>query len=144
MRARIETREEYDYVAKKGLFEPLVDDRFEIDHNVRTEIQKEKFGGNDAEGNEKFYKFCIYHLPMVCQECGKPIRNPSAINVSHILTRGAHPAMAHDPRNVNILCPEHHSMWEHATTRKTMRIYDRNNERIELLKQEYYAESKCR
>ena len=33
MRARIETREEYDYVAKKGLFEPLVDDRFEIDHN---------------------------------------------------------------------------------------------------------------
>lgn len=134
---RIETREEYDYCVKRG-YEPLADKRFDLAIDLRREIQREKFGTNTIANNQKFYRFCIEHLPMVCEECGKPITHPSAINVSHILTKGSNPAMAYDCRNVNILCPEHHSMWEHATTRKTMRIYDRNNERIELLKQEYY------
>ncbi len=136
-KVRIETREEYDYVVSRGIFEPLADKRFDLAIDLRREIQREKFGTNTIANNQKFYRFCIEHLPMVCEECGKPITHPSAINVSHILTKGSNPAMAYDCRNVNILCPEHHSVWENGD-RQSMRIYDRNNERIELLKQEYY------
>lgn len=140
MKHKIETREEYDYCLSRG-FEPLVDDRFTMAHSLRVEIQKERFGGNNAQGNDKFYKFCLYHLPLVCRECGRPIRNPSAYNVSHILTRGSHPDMAHDPRNVYILCPDHHNQYEHRTTRVRMRINDLAEERISLLKKEYYADN---
>lgn len=133
---KIATREEYDLLLKQGK-EPLMSRYFDLDIRLRKEIQKERFGGNDAEGNEKFYKYCLKHKSLVCEECGTPIRNPSAYNVSHILTRGAFPEMAHDPRNVNILCPRHHDMWEHSTTRKGMRIEIKNEKIINQLKKEY-------
>ena len=132
----ITTREEYDYVVSRG-YEPLIDARFPMEHSLRVEIQKEKFGGNNAEGNAKFYKWCIEHKPNICEECGKPIRYASATNVSHILTRGSHPECAHDPRNANILCFECHSRWEHTTTRKGMNICHKNEKTIEILKKEY-------
>ena len=132
----ITTREEYDYVVSRG-YEPLMDARFPMDIHLRVEIQKEKFGGNNAEGNAKFYKWCIEHKPNICEECGKPIRYASATNVSHILTRGAHPDKSHDCRNTNILCFDCHSKWEDATTRKDMKIYEKNMRTIEMLKKEY-------
>lgn len=134
----IETREEYDYVVKRG-YEPLVDDRFPMEHRLRVEIQREKFGKNNAEGNRKFYKFCLLHYPHICENCGKPIENPWAMNVSHILSRGSHPEMAFDPRNVNILCAGCHAAWEHATTRYHLRMWfvEKNERTIEQLKQEY-------
>lgn len=136
-KAIIDNFECYDYCVKRG-YQPLIDEKlFTLDINLRKEIQKIKFGGNDNDGNERFYKYCIAHKLMVCEECGKPINHPSAINVSHILSRGSHPEMAHDPRNVNILCPEHHEMWEHSTTREGMRINEKNKKRIERLKTEY-------
>ncbi len=131
----ITTREEYDYVVSRG-YEPLMDARFPMDIHLRVEIQKEKFGGNNAEGNAKFYKWCLEHKPNICEECGKPIRYASATNVSHILTRGSHPECAHDPRNVNILCFNCHSTWENGN-RRSMLIYNRNEKTIEMLKKEY-------
>lgn len=132
----IDSRELYDYAISRGC-EPLVDERFLMTNSLRREIQHEKFGGNNAEGNDRFYKFCLRHMPLVCHECGCPIRHPSAINVSHILSRGAFPEMAHDPRNVYILCAEHHEQYEHKTTRRYMRIFNRSEERISMLKREY-------
>lgn len=128
-------RWEYDYCVSRGI-DPLVDTRIELPIALRKSIQKEKFGGNNAEGNSKFYRYCIEHLPHRCEECLRPIEHPTATNVSHILTRGAHPEMAHDPRNVNMLCFEHHAKWENGN-RKSMRIYERNQKTIEKLKQEY-------
>jgi hypothetical protein len=52
------------------------------------------------------------------------------------LTRGAHPEIAHDPRNINILCFESHNRWENGD-RERMRIYPANMRLIELLKSEY-------
>lgn len=143
MITEILTREEYDSFVKRGR-EPLIEKAFHLDIDLRREIQKEKFGGNDASGNQKFYQFCILHKLLVCEECGRAITSPTATNVSHIISRGADARMAHDPRNVNILCPRCHSLWEHATTRKGMRILNKNNKTIELLKREYNVESKCR
>lgn len=133
---RIETREQYDYAKKRG-YEPLTDRHFVLSHALRVAIQRELFGaGHTPEENERFYRFCWNAYPHHCEECMKPLRQYSATYVSHILTRAAHPEMAHDCRNVNILCFEHHGQWENGK-RKQMRIYRGNLLRIEQLKKEY-------
>lgn len=131
----ITTRDEYEYAKGRG-YEPLIDERLPMDINIRKEIQKERFGKNNAEGNRKFYRFCIENSSHFCEECGKFIPCPSAVNVSHILTRGAHPEKAHDPRNVNILCYECHARWENGD-RQNMKIYEKNQKIIEKLREEY-------
>ena len=138
MKTEVNTREEYDALLKHGI-DALSDNRYHLEIGLRRAIQKEKFGGNNDEGNAKFYAYCLHHFPMVCENCGKPIRHPWATNVSHILTRGAHPEASHDPRNISILCAECHSLYEHSTTRQQLRMwYIEKTERIkEELKKEY-------
>lgn len=132
----IYTREEYDYCKQRG-YEPLVDRRFAMDIRLRVCIQRELFGtGHTPEENDKFYRFCWAHKRHVCEETMRPLKQYSATYVSHILTKGAHPEMAHDPRNVNILCFEMHNKWENGD-RKSMRIYAINQLTIEQLKREY-------
>lgn len=134
----ITTREEYDELLKKGV-DALCNRRYPMEIGLRREIQREKFGKNDAEGNAKFYAYCLKNLPLVCEHCGRPIRLPSAYNVSHILTRGAHQECSHDCRNVSILCWECHNMFEHKTTRKRMSPWylEKVERTIEMLKKEY-------
>ena len=131
----IETNEEYAYCISRG-YVPLIDERFPMSHTFRVEKQKEMFGKNGAVGNSKFYLWCIEHKPHICEECGKPLPFINACNVSHILSRGAHPDKAHDPRNVNILCLDCHNRWENGD-RRSMRIWDKNERIIESLKNEY-------
>lgn len=132
----ITTREEYDYAMSRG-YDPLIDERIPMSHDLRVEIQKEKFGRNDAAGNTRFYRYCIAKKEPVCEECGRYIYHPSATNVSHILSRGAHPAISHDPRNFNFLCFRCHAKWENGD-RRGMKIYPRNEKTIDKLKKEYY------
>lgn len=132
----IDTRELYDYARMRG-YEPLIDRRFAVEINLRVSIQRELFGtGHTPQENERFYRFCWDHYPHICSECMRPLHQYSATYVSHILTRGAHPEMAHDCRNVNILCFSHHSVWENGD-RQNMRIYPGNLLTIEQLKREY-------
>ena len=133
----IHTREDFESAIKRG-FNPLCEDawRLPMAIDLRREIQREMFGKHNAQGNARFYKYIIDHKPHVCEECGRPIRYPSAINVSHILSRGAHPELSFDPRDVNMLCPEHHSQWENGD-REAMRIWEKNKKIIEKLKKEY-------
>lgn len=141
---RIETREEYDYCVSRG-YEPLRDKRFDLDHDLRVEIQREKFGrGNKEENNIRFYHYAWKIAePKVCEECGRRLEGYSSVFISHICSRGAHPELAYDLRNFNLLCHRCHSLWESPITRKGMRIYNKNLRTIEQLKKEY-AESKCR
>lgn len=139
----ITTRAEYDYAKSRG-FEPLIDldlvlrqQFFKLDIRLRVEIQRELFGtGHTPQENERFYRWCWEHYPHVCMETMRPLHQYSATYISHILTRGAHPEMAHDPRNVNILCFEMHNKWENGN-RESMRIYRGNLFTIEQLKNEY-------
>lgn len=135
----IDTRELYDYARSRG-YEPLTDKRFVLDINLRVSIQRALFGsGHTPAENERFYRWCWEHKPHICEECMRPLREYSATYVSHILTKGAHPEMAHDCRNVNILCFNHHSVWENGN-RENMRIYLGNMKTIEQLKKEYGSE----
>lgn len=132
----IDTRELYDYARSRG-YEPLTDKRFVLDINLRVSIQRALFGsGHTPAENERFYRWCWEHKPHICEECMRPLREYSATFVSHILTRAAHPEMAHDCRNINILCFSHHSVWENGN-RENMRIYLGNMKTIEQLKKEY-------
>ena len=134
----ITNREDYDALLKRGI-DCLYDKRYHLEIGLRREIQREKFGKNDDAGNALFYAYCIKHFPHVCENCRKPIEHPWATNVSHILSRGSHPEMAHDPRNVNILCWECHELWEHKTTRNRLNPWfvEKNERTIQMLKQEY-------
>ena len=132
----IDTRPDYDYCVAQG-YEPLVDRRFTMAHQLRVSLQREKFGtGHTPEENERFYRFCWKHKPHICEECMKPLKSYSATYISHIRTRGAFPEMAFDCRNVNILCFNHHNQWENGD-RKSMRIYGVNEFTIEQLEREY-------
>lgn len=137
----IDTRAEYDYCMARGI-QPLAHPRFYVDINLRVKLQREICGraetnGDIVQANQKFYVWAWaqsdYHY---CEECMTPLRQYSAGNISHILTRKAHPDMAHDYRNVNFLCARHHTQWE-TGNRKTMRIYEKNLRTIEALKLDY-------
>lgn len=139
----VSDRIEYDYIKNRG-YEPLLDSGFyfQMDIKLRIEIQKEIFGhcligrGDIPEANERFYRWIWANKIQVCEETMRPLRTYSAIHVSHILSRGAFPEMAHDPRNVNLLTAEMHNLWENGK-RESMRIYPGNMRTIELLKKEY-------
>ena len=133
----IDTREQYDLCKAHGI-EPLIDRRFAMEIRLRVSIQRELFGtGHTPEENERFYRWCWEHYPHICAECMRPLRQYSATYVSHIMTRGAHPEAAHDPRNVRILCFNHHNQYEQRPTRKTMRIFADTERVISELKADY-------
>lgn len=133
---------DYNRYCNMGL-KPLLQWRFfELDINLRITIQNELFGtsvlvkGDVVKANQRFYEWIWQNKLHICEETGQLIHNYSAKNISHILSRGAHPEMAHDPRNVNILILEKHQQWE-TGKRENMSIYPLNRHIIELLKKEY-------
>lgn len=138
----ITDREEFNYIIQRR-GNPLLDIvNFRMEIRLRVEIQKEIFGhcifgrGNIPAANERFYRWVWEHKPHQCEETMRPLAGYSAVYISHILTRGANPELAHDPRNTNILSFENHTRWENGN-RETMRIYPGNMRTIELLKTEY-------
>lgn len=135
----ITERREYDYCVDRG-FNPLIDTRnFSMDIKLRVAIQQELFGRGIRDtmvANERFFRWVWAHKPHICEETMRPLRHYSAVYCSHILTRGAFPEMATDPRNINLLCFEQHNRWENGD-RENMRIYPGNMATIELLKNEY-------
>lgn len=134
----IKTRQDYDAFKALG-YEPLRDTHFSMNHSLRVEIQKEKFGvGNKEENNIRFYRYAWKIAePKVCEECGKPLYAYSSVFISHICSRGAHCSLAYDLRNFCLLCYEHHQMYENPITRKGMRIYNKTERIREKLRKEY-------
>ena len=93
----ITDRDEYQYCIQRG-FNPLLDCKFfQMEINLRVEIQKEIFGhcifgrGNIPAANERFYRWIWDHKPHRCEETMRPLFSYSAVYISHILTRGANP-----------------------------------------------------
>lgn len=135
---KIENEQEWAYCLSRGI-EPMRDKHFEVAHDLRVELQEKLFGkGNHVENNKKFYRYAWkIATPKVCEECGKPLENYDPTYISHILSRGESPQTAYDLRNFNLLCARHHEMWESKITRKSMRIYERNQKIISILREEY-------
>lgn len=133
---KIDNIQDYDLAVKIGQ-SPQIDRHFTLSHDVRMAVQERLFGkGNHEDNNIRFYKWCWEHKQHYCEECLRPLDKYSSVYVSHILSRGAHPEKAYDPRNVNILCPSCHARWENGD-RERMRIYSRNVKVINDLTLEY-------
>lgn len=137
----IDSRDEYNYAKSRG-FLPLLEWRFDVEINLRIKIQNELFGfphltkNKVPKANEKFYHWMWRNKINVCEETGMPLYEYNPKFISHLLSRGAYPEMAHDPRNINILNPEAHHQWENGN-RKQMLIWRENKRKIEILKTEY-------
>lgn len=142
----VENSEEFNLIMSRG-YNPLFISDFTIDINLRIDIQREFFGhsvlskGNIPRANERFYRYMWENKPHYCEECLKPLKNYSSAFISHILSRGSSPEIAHDVRNINILCLPHHNQWENGL-KETMRIYSGNVKIINTLKTEYANKEK--
>lgn len=136
MTVRIQTRQEYDQLIMEG-YQPLMSEI--LDFDLRIQIQKE-FQCKNKSNHSKFYRWCWENIAevngQVCEECSRYLTEYSAVFISHILSKGSHPEMKHDPRNINILCMAHHNEWEFGE-RKSMKIWPQNCLKIESLKREY-------
>nr|UVY16978.1 MAG: NinG protein [Bacteriophage sp.] len=133
----LDTFEEIDYCLRMGYNPLLFNNNFDIEPKTRYEYLKRMFGdGHGQRANERFFRYMWDVKPHYCEECLKPLTGYSAVYISHIITRGSSPMIAHDPRNINILCFNCHNRWEHANTRKGMRIYQSNLEKIKVLKRD--------
>jgi len=133
----IKNYQDFQNAVKEG-GEPLLDwRRFVIPIGLRIEIQQRLFGtGNTPDANERFYRYVWAHKPHICEEYMRPLDWYSAVYISHILSRGAHPEMAYDPRNTNILSFEAHQKWENGN-RESMRIYEENQIVVDILLKDY-------
>lgn len=137
----IDTIHEYEYVKGRG-HEPLVLPYvFDMKPEVRYQVILGKWPVYNRKNTMKFYRWYWdnYPGPRKCEECGLPLLSYSAVYVSHILTRGSwpFPEVAYDPRNINLLCYDHHNHWERTDLRKTMRIFASNQLRIEQIQAEF-------
>ena len=140
---------EYELCLKHGINPLFWHRHIKLVPTLRIQLQNKIFGkselgkGNVVQANDKYYHYCWDHGLMVCEECGRPLYAMrhydcySATYISHILTRGSNPNMAHDPRNHNILCKKHHDQWE-TGERRGMIIYPDNQVVIRELKKDYY------
>lgn len=148
MKVKIENISEFNYIKRSGINPLLFYDNIDIDIKLRIQEQQKLFGyailgeKEVIKANQYFYKYAWDNKPHICEECGIELYYYSATYISHILTRGSHPEIAHDIRNVNILCKRHHDKWEFGK-RSKMRIYKKNKLIISILKNEYsYANKK--
>lgn len=132
-------RHEYDYVKKHSSHEPLIHSSFKLSHELRIELQKEMWPKYSVENNQRFYKWFWNNYPdmHLCEETGIWLTEFSPVHISHILPRGSFPHMAYDARNINLLSFDAHQQWGDPHRRKTMRIYERNLETMQILRDEY-------
>lgn len=137
------TMADYESITAMG-FNPLMDwRRFQLDIGLRITLQSRLFGrveighGDIPQANQRFYMYCWENSKVhVCQESQQPLYEYSATFISHILSRGAHPEMAHDPRNFNLLSKYWHDQWENGN-RDVMKVRKENNRIIKLLNEDY-------
>lgn len=95
-----------------------------------------------SKEDQTYFKSQWERLPHFCLECGIELPGYSASFISHILSKGAHPALRHDPDNSQILCFSHHQQWDFGN-RKIMKIWAGNKKIVQrLLKKHYESTNK--
>jgi hypothetical protein len=109
----------------------------------RTRVKKMSVRGKvQMDRSKKLYAEVIAdHPDRICQETGQYIATPTGMNCSHIASKGAHPEMYYDKRNVLFITVESHQKWE-TGDRKSMKIYPMAMKILEELKFEYSQKKK--
>lgn len=77
----------------------------------------------DKEVNEEIWAT----RPHVCDNCEKRLpATPVKANFSHLLTKGSHPDLRHDPENIVLSCYACHNLWEFGKNREDMATYKKH------------------
>lgn len=113
-----------------------------LNHKVTDGIKNKKkskgTSGKNLKLDEAFYEECFNMSDHKCEECGcrlpTEFRNDEGkINArwrySHIIAKSIAPEMRHDLNNINHLCLQHHTKWDHGS-RSEMKIYEKNKKRL--------------
>lgn len=87
------------------------------------------------ELDEDFYEECFNDCKVhECEECGKPLPDifrddnnkiVARFRYSHIMAKSIMPEYRHSIININHLCLEHHTQWDHGN-KESMKIYKTN------------------
>ena len=93
-----------------------------------TEKQKSRLASDD-QVNKSIWE----SRPHLCVECNKDLgKKPFKMFFSHLLSKGAHPELRHDPSNIVLHCKACHNKWEFASGfRKNSKTYLSNLSYIE-------------
>ena len=77
----------------------------------------------DKEVNEEIWATRAH----VCDNCERrlPATHVKA-NFSHLLTKGSHPDLRHDPENIVLSCYACHNLWEFGKNREDMATYKKH------------------
>jgi len=87
-----------------------------------TDRQKKKLSEDDRV-NEEIWNSRAH----VCDNCDKRLpATPVKANFSHLLTKGSHPDLRHDPENIVLSCIPCHNLWEFGKNRETMATYQKH------------------
>ena len=87
-----------------------------------TDRQKKKLSEDDRV-NEEIWAT----RPHVCDNCDKRLpATPVKANFSHLLTKGSHPDLRHDPENIVLSCYDCHNLWEFGKNRENMATYQKH------------------
>lgn len=139
----IKTVEEYNEAKKLGR-QPLMNLAVVMPIDLRKMLIADEIthsylsrADNIPAANQRFYKWVWKNKGHFCEESGIELFDFRSEYISHILSRGAFPELAYDPRNTNILTRENHSKWENNLINPGMRIYGKNIMIIEMLLKDY-------
>lgn len=105
----------------------------------RTQIKK-KF--KKPTGEKALFDEIWEEREHKCQVTGKPIYEFDIRLFSHILSKGAYGTYRLDKRNIWIVTPEIHHIWEFGDRSHPM--FEKKREVLEQLKQEYYGQGKTK
>jgi len=53
---------------------------------------------------KKLYRQIWKNRPHLCQVCGYPISKPVSHVFSHVYSKGAHPSLKYEPKNIELWC----------------------------------------
>lgn len=99
---------------------------------------KQKASVKRLSQDEAFYEACFSKSNHRCEECGKRLPTEfrdaeGNVNArwrySHIVAKSIAPELRHNEENINHLCAEHHTQWDHGD-KKAMKIYEENSKKF--------------
>lgn len=89
-------------------------------------------------GEKIFFHKIWAERPHFCEVCNKDLgKDPSPIYFSHIIPKSRKPDLRLDPDNIEILCTEHHHIWDFGT-RDQIRALNNSQKKKDYLEKNDY------
>lgn len=107
-----------------------------ISCNGRTQMKLSDRSKSKICADTAFYNEIWAERRHSCEECGCNLGNTwKRYMFSHLITKGSHPDLRYNKRNIVLKCLPCHNRWENGD-RKNMRVYERYKETIaQMLKE---------